>query len=105
MNVTLSVKERLVLASILPSEGDFITYKTVRKLKEDLSFSDEEQESLKFKLLDGRTVWNNLNEKPKAVEFSDFAVDLIRKILDKINKDNKINDDNFSLYEKFMSII
>ena len=38
MKLKLSVYERLVLLNILPKEGNFITLKIIRQLREDLSF-------------------------------------------------------------------
>ena len=45
----LTIPERLVLITILPPEGDYLTLKLVRKLKESLSFSEEEHKQLNFR--------------------------------------------------------
>ena len=45
----LTIPERLVLITILPAEGDYTTLKLVRKLKESLSFSEEEHKQLNFR--------------------------------------------------------
>lgn len=45
----LSVFERLILLNILPTNGDILTIRTKRKLREDLSFSEGEHQSLQFK--------------------------------------------------------
>lgn len=51
MKVKLQVAERINLLSILPREGDFLTLKIVRQLRESLSFKDAEHDKLKFKYL------------------------------------------------------
>ncbi len=38
----LTIQERMNLANILPPQGDILTLKIVRKLRETLSFSEEE---------------------------------------------------------------
>lgn len=45
----LTVPERLVLVNILPPEGDYTTLKLVRKLRESLSFSEEEHKQVNFR--------------------------------------------------------
>lgn len=44
----LTVFERLMLQNILPKEGDFVTMKLVRKLREALSFSEKEIAEISF---------------------------------------------------------
>jgi len=62
----LSVFERLNCLSILPVEGSFFTLKIMRKLREDLSFSEEEN-----KLLDFKTTWKCL-QCGKKLELKDI---------------------------------
>ena len=45
----LTIPERLVLVNILPPEGDYTTLKLVRKLRESLSFTEEEHKQLNFR--------------------------------------------------------
>ena len=45
----LTVPERLILVNILPAESDYTTLKLVRKLRESLSFSEEEHKQLNFR--------------------------------------------------------
>lgn len=45
----LTIPERLVLVNILPVESDYTTLKLVRKLRESLSFSEEEHKQLNFR--------------------------------------------------------
>jgi len=46
--VKLNVQERLTMLNGLPAEGDIISLKSVRLLREKLSFTDEEHERLQF---------------------------------------------------------
>ena len=47
----LRIGERLILLGILPNEGNFITLKVVRKLQEELSFSEADFKEYDIKLI------------------------------------------------------
>lgn len=101
----LCVRERLVLLSIVPTEGNFITLKIVRKLREKLSFSEEEVKAFEFVEANGQVVWNTKNENERGeleISFGEKAIDLIIEALKKLDKEGKLTDNHFSLYEKFV---
>jgi len=106
MEIELNVLERLVLSNLLPKEGNFTNLKLVRELKEELSFNDIENAKLKF-IQDGAQVrWNEKvgNEIVKKLEFADDSLmkNLIIEELKKLDKDKKLRDEHFTLYEKFI---
>jgi len=99
----LSVFERLNLLSIFPAEGSFTNLKIVRKAREDLSFDDKENKLLNFKQLDdGRITWNIDVVDDKEVNLGEVAKELIKKELKKLDKEEKLTENHFSLYEKFI---
>ena len=132
----LSVYERLILLNILPKEGNFTTLKTVRVLKERLSFDDEFEElnfhdefqcekcgALVVKPFSeppgscpdcggrfsptGRRMWNQTADKEKEIdlEIDDDgakAKKLIAKILKQLDKEERLTDEHYSLYVKFV---
>ena len=98
----LSVRERLVLLSVLPQEGNFITLKVVRKLREGLSFSEEELKQYKFVQDKGRVTWDDSVEQSKAIEIGTQAKIIIQDALKKLNEDKKLKDEHFTIYEKFV---
>jgi len=98
----LSIKERLLLLNILPAESNFVTLKIVRKLQEDLSFSEDEIKEAQFKTIEGKVNWNPNANVIKDVEFGEKANDLIIESLQKLDKQNKLTLDYFDLYEKFV---
>ena len=98
----LDVRERLVLLSVLPPEGDFITLKVVRKLKENLSFSEDEIKLYKFVQTGANVTWNDKIEQSKPIEIGTKAKEVIQEALRKLNDDKKLKDDHFSIYEKFV---
>jgi len=99
----LSVFERINLLSILPKEGDFTTLKIIRQLREDLSFTEEEHKALQFEVFeDGRITWNAKAAKDKDIKIGKKAESIIREKLEELNKQKKLRDEHFTLYEKFV---
>jgi len=125
----LTVAERITLQGILPKNGDFVTLKVLRKLKETLSFSEEEIAKLQFMyeckcpkcgqtmnspapvtcgICDivmqptGRLVWSVDKEPNKDVHMGKKAEDICKEALTKLNNEKKLEDIHFSLYEKFL---
>jgi len=102
--VNLSVKERLILLSILPQEGNFITLKVVRKLREALSFSEEEIKKYKFVQSGSQVTWDNTIEQGKEIEIGEKATDIITETLKKLDEQKKLKDEYFSVCEKFINL-
>lgn len=98
----LAVFERLILLNILPKEGDFTTLKIMRKLKEDLSFSEEEHKNLGIKIEDGMVRWKSEADSLKEVNIGEKAHDIISEILKELNNKKKLTEEHMSLYEKFI---
>ncbi len=99
----LSVMERLTLLGLLPKEGNFTTLKIVRELRESLSFDDKENKELDFKFLDsGGVSWNDRKAKEKEFKFNDTASGIITDALKELDKEKKLRDEHFTIYEKFM---
>lgn len=105
MKTKLTVKQRLDLQSILPQQGDFTTVKMVRILKEELSFSQEEHDLMKFKNhKNGSVEWEVSAAKKckKEVEIPAAIVTIIKEILEKANAAKKITEAHLDFYELFM---
>ncbi len=98
----LFVLDRLMLLQILPREGDITTLRIVRKLREDLSFSEEETAALKLANVDGRVQWEADADTGKDVEVGPRAQKLIVETLEQLDKQKKITLDLLPLYDKFV---
>jgi hypothetical protein len=102
----LSVKERLVLSTILREKqvSDVVTIKIIRKLREELSFSEEEVKSLDIQVEEesGFVKWDDKAEKPKDVEIGEVATQIIKRMLQRLNKEGRIHEDWLEVYEKFV---
>jgi len=106
MKRKLSVVERIVLLNLLPKEGNFNTLKLIRVARESLSFNDIENQKLKFKQNGDQVVWDvqgaiDIDAHFEA-EIGETANQLIVDELTKLDKEGKLTDEIFSLYEKFM---
>jgi hypothetical protein len=115
--VELDVLERMTLMSILPKEGTFLNLKLLRVIREELSFTEEENKALQFRQIvqgDQQMVgWNTTTVDPETSEqrlacppkefvFGEVVEGLIVKALTDLDKAEKITADHYSLYEKFM---
>lgn len=101
----LTVFERVNLLSILPREGDFTTLKLMRKVREDLSFTEKEHKLLQFKNFpDGRVTWNAKVAENciREFEMGEVVTLQIKDKLKKLNSQKKLRDEHFTLYEKFV---
>lgn len=98
------VFERLVLLNILPKEGNFITLKIIRKLQENLSFSEKEIKELKITLdpEKGNASWDASKDESKDIEIGEEAKKIIAGALEKLDKDEKLTQEHFTLFEKFV---
>ena len=104
----LEVHERLALLQLLPQEGDYKALKTIRRAKEMLSFTPEEQKimEMKNKVVDGKPqlTWNagKVNEIAMDVPIDEYITNLFRVALAELNNKGKLTEQTMSLYEKFV---
>jgi len=98
----LDVLNRLVLLNVLPKEGNIMTLKIVRKLREELSFSEEEHKELDFQESNGKLVWNTVINDDKEIEIGEKASDIIVETLKKLDRENKLHEDHLPIWEMFI---
>lgn len=97
----LDVRDRITLTGILPAEGTYLTFKILAELKLRLAFSEDELKEFELLEKDGVISWKKSEDK--EVEIGDIASDVIKTALKKLDEAGKINAQNASLYEKFMT--
>lgn len=98
----LSVGDRLIILSILPLEEDFKTLKIVRKLKEDLSFSEEEHKEYQFVQEEDMVRWDDKAEQFKDIPIGEKATDIIEEAFKRLNNQKRLREEHLPLYEKFV---
>jgi Ni,Fe-hydrogenase I large subunit len=99
----LSVVERILLMQTLPKEGSFTNLKLLRVVKEDLSFTEKENKLLKFRQEGELTQWENNVVKDKDIKTGEVVNELIKKQLVELDKQEKLNENHVTLYEKFVT--
>jgi len=102
LEVNLKVLERLVLSTVLPKEGNFTTLRLVRQLREALSFDELEHQKLGFIQEGNQVKWNEKARVVKGFKIGEKMLELISDTLTKLDKEEKLRDEHFSLYEKFV---
>jgi hypothetical protein len=106
----LTVFERLLIRNIVPQiQGwNFGHMKEARKLVEDL-FTPEEEEKLQIKLgEDGKQItWKTQDEEGneipqvKDIEISEGLTKKIKKLLEQLDKENRLEMVHYTLCDKF----
>ena len=103
----LSVLERVLLSGMMMEyKGNFTNLKLVRVGREMLSFNEEENAQLNFAASEqGGMTWDptaSLLLQSVEIDLSDHIVEIIKAELLKLNNEEKLTDQHFSLYEKFI---
>ena len=107
MKIKLTVKQRIDLQSILPPQGDFLTIKMIRVLREDLSFSQKEHKLLEFVNHPNGSIEWNANAAPKCIkeiEIPETIISVIKETLEKLNTSKQITESHLDFYEMFMDL-
>ena len=107
MKVKLTVKQRIDLQSVLPQQGDFLTVKMIRVLREDLSFTQKEHKLLKFvNHPNGSVEWDAKAALKcvKEFEIPETIISIIKETLEKLNTSKQITEAHLDFYEMFMDL-
>ena len=100
--IELSVGERIMMGNMLaPIASDVLSLRIVRKLQEELSFSDTEIEALEFERTEGRVTWNTDVPQTKEFDFQPGALRIIQEQLKKANASKTLTLQQLDLYDKF----
>ena len=102
MKVKLDVGERMVVISILPKEGNFLTLRVLRTLVSRIGLTAEEIKEFEVVQEGDRIVWNQKGYELLEFDLADVELDMIKQELKKLDSENKLTQDMFSIYEKFI---
>ena len=115
--IGLNLMDRLVVINLLPEENNYATLKLIRDLKSNLGINDDEFKEFNLKqggetfvddagnehiVPEGQMMWNALAGVPKDFEIRRKARKLIVGELEKLDKDGKLTENHFNVYEKFV---
>ena len=98
----LNVFERLMLLPILPKEGNFVTLKILRNLNSNLGLNEAEYKEFEIKQENDKVTWNQKGNEEREIEIGEKATDIIVEALKELDKNKKLTERYFSLYEKFV---
>ena len=98
----LNIGERLMVMSILPKEGDFVTLRAIRDMVAKIGLSAKDMETYDVTQKEGVTRWNKEGLKLAEIDFEVFELEIITSTLKKLNEDKKLTPQLFDVYEKFM---
>jgi len=98
----LNVFERLMLIPILPAEGDFVTLKIVKDLKDVVALSEADFDEFEIKQKGEQVSWNLKGNEEREIVIGEKATDIVIDSLKKLDKEKKLTERHFTLYEKFI---
>lgn len=98
----LTIFERVTLLQVLPKEGDFVTLRVLRELKKVVGFSEEDYKTYEIVQKGDRVSWNTKGNEETEVEIGDRAMEISKTALLELNKNKKLKEEHYSIYEKFV---
>lgn len=102
----LSVYDRLLLLGLLPQTGSYLNLKLIRKVREALSFTEQEHKALDFKERKDAKGETDISWNPDAVgevdiTFGPVVWGIVREKLLEMDKRGTLGNEHIGLYEKF----
>lgn len=97
----LSIKERLLIAPILPTENSILTSMIIRKFREQIEFSEKEVKDSEIKSSNNVITWNQAKAKDRYFDVSEKMMEIIKTAAESIAKLDKISQDYIAIFERF----
>lgn len=105
----LGIGERLELLERLPREGTYAALKSIRVARECLSLTPEEMKEFEYNEIHNPTgrgvvsiTWNISKEREVDIPLDEYITNIIRDMLVKLDKENKLTERTMNLYERFV---
>lgn len=100
----LNILERLMMQGLLPKESNFVTLRIVNKLREDLSFDEDEIKHLGIEADGDQVRWDPAKGMVvKDVDVGEVATKIIQEALTGLDETSKLTADHLTLYGKFFN--
>lgn len=87
----LDVKNRLLLIGMLPQQGNLSEMVDIYDLVRDLKLSDEEKGAISYIENGNYVKWNFEKDPNKDIKINSSQMKIIKKTIEKLDKENKIN--------------
>ncbi len=97
----LGIKDRIILPTILPKEGNFTTLVVKADLLDKIKITQEEIKEFEIESQADSIKWNPEKDKKKEFELTELEINLVKDCLKKLDETGKLNDDTFNLFKLF----
>ena len=103
----LNVLERITALGIMPEAGNFVTLRIMNDLREGLGFTEAELKEFNIQYGQGKNkdqiTWDakGLKEE-REIKIGEKATDILVETLKNLDKEKKLTNQHFTLYEKFI---
>ena len=99
----LNVPERIVLLDGLSTyKCTFLGMPLVRKLREELVFTEDENKEFGISVSSGQVKWTS--NAAKDIPVGPKAQEIVAELLAKLEISEELEDKHYSLYEKFVEV-
>jgi len=98
----LTMVERFAVLSALPKEGSYATLRVLRDLQHQLAPSEEESKEMELKQEGERVKMNSKAGEERDLDIGERGEDLIFRALQELNRNEKLQEHQFGIYEKFV---
>lgn len=98
----ISIKDRIVLQTILPAQGDFITLVLKETILLKVKITQEEIKELGMTVEGNVYKWDDTKPQFIEIEFTEAELALIVKLLKELDESKKLDDDTKELYKLFV---
>ena len=91
MKISLNIKDRITLISILPSTGKIADLVEIMDLVRLIKFSDEERKAVNLEEKDGRITWDVSADIPKTYDINFSQVSIVKDTIKKMDDAGRIS--------------
>jgi hypothetical protein len=106
MKTNLTIKDRVTIIQLFPQQSNFLDQVLVNDIKKKIEISQKtiKKINLRTEILGDSTTTRWDNEKEKSLdtdfEFSDAEIEFLKKQVDRLDKENNINQSTFDICKK-----
>lgn len=89
--MNIDIKSRLLLIGMLPQQGSLAEMVDIYDLVRELKLSDEEKRAISYIENGSYVKWDYEKDPNKDINISESQMNIIKKTIDKLDKENKVN--------------
>jgi len=109
VRMKLGVKDRLMIAQLLPKEGNLITQRLIRDIGQKTELSQDEMKQVGMGPAEGGGIkWDEKKEKEfgqKNIKFTELEMGFLKDQVKKLDEKQKITRDTFLICERIHNLV